>query len=149
MIEGVKITELKQIKDRRGKIMHMLRSDDKHFSKFREIYFSFSHPGVVKAWHLHKSMTINYICIIGKIKLVLFDDRVDSLTKNNYMEIYLSTEDYKLITVPPGVWNGFKTLGNESSIIANCSDLPHDPKEMIRKTYNDPYFKYDWKIELK
>ena len=40
MIEGVKITPLKQIKDRRGKIMHMLRSDSPIFQNFGEIYFS-------------------------------------------------------------------------------------------------------------
>ena len=49
MIEGVKITPLKQIKDERGKIMHMLRSDSKIFKKFGEIYFSTVNKGFVKA----------------------------------------------------------------------------------------------------
>ena len=34
MIEGIKIIPLKQIKDERGKIMHMLRSDSEIFEKF-------------------------------------------------------------------------------------------------------------------
>ena len=33
MIEGVKITPLKQIFDERGKVMHMLRSDSQKFYK--------------------------------------------------------------------------------------------------------------------
>ena len=44
MIEGVKITPLRQIPDERGKIMHMLKSTDDHFSGFGEIYFSCVHP---------------------------------------------------------------------------------------------------------
>ena len=40
MIEGVKITPLKQIKAERGKIMHMLRSDSPVFKSFGEVYFS-------------------------------------------------------------------------------------------------------------
>lgn len=148
MIEGVKISPKKQIIDERGKIMHMIRNDDINFYKFGEIYFSYSHPNIVKAWHLHTVMTINYICVSGKVKLVLFDDRDKSSTKGQFMEIYMSFENYNLITVPPGIWNGFKTLGNESSIIANCSDIPHDPNEMLRKSYNDPYFKYDWNIKI-
>ena len=148
MIDGVKIVKKNQIIDERGKIMHMMRCDDASFSKFGEIYFSYSHPNVVKAWHLHKFMTINYICISGKVKLVLFDDRVGSSTKGNLMEIYMSTENYNLIIVPPKIWNGFKTLSNENSIIANCSDIPHDPKEMIRKKYDDSYFNYDWNVKL-
>jgi dTDP-4-dehydrorhamnose 3,5-epimerase len=93
-------------------------------------------------------MTINYICVFGKVKLVLFDDRVGSSTKGNLMEIYMSTENYNLVTVPPKVWNGFKTLGNENSIIANCSDIPHNPNEMIRKKYDDSYFNYNWNVKL-
>ena len=38
MIEGVKITKLKQIVDERGKIMHMLRNDSPLFENFGEIW---------------------------------------------------------------------------------------------------------------
>ena len=73
MIEGVILTPLKQIFDERGKVMHMLRCDDEAFNQFGEVYFSCTHPGVVKAWHLHKRMTLNYAKYL--IKFVLYDDR--------------------------------------------------------------------------
>ena len=38
---SVKLNSQKIISDKRGKILHMLRNDDKHFSKFGEIYFSY------------------------------------------------------------------------------------------------------------
>ena len=75
MIDGVILTPLRQIFDERGKVMHMLREDSPVFSKFGEIYFSCTHPGVVKAWHMHKEMVLNYAVIHGAIKFVLFDDR--------------------------------------------------------------------------
>ena len=31
------------------------------------------------------------------------------------------------------IWNGFKSIANEKSIIANCSDIPHDSNEIVRK----------------
>ena len=74
MIDGVILTPLRQIFDERGKVMHMLREDSPVFSKFGEIYFSCTHPGVVKAWHLHKYMTLNYAVIHGEIKFVLYDN---------------------------------------------------------------------------
>ena len=49
MIEGVKIIPKKQ-QLMSGKIMHMMRNDDENFSKFGEIYFSYSHPNTVKAF---------------------------------------------------------------------------------------------------
>ena len=71
MINGVIISKRNQIIDERGKIMHMLRSDDPIYNKFGEIYFSCTFPGAIKAWHMHKKMTLNYAVISGKIKLVL------------------------------------------------------------------------------
>ena len=60
MIEGVLVKPLRQILDERGKIMHMIRNDDPDFISFGEIYFSCVYPGVIKGWHLHKKMTLNY-----------------------------------------------------------------------------------------
>ena len=40
MIKDIVITPLKIISDERGKVMHMIRNDDKMFKKFGEIYFS-------------------------------------------------------------------------------------------------------------
>lgn len=149
MIDGVKITKLNQIFDERGKVMHMLRNDQEIFSKFGEIYFSYTHPNVVKAWHYHKEMTLNYAVIYGEVKLVLFDDRENSTTKGNLMELYFSTENYNLITVPPKIWNGFKTVGSKPAMLANCSDIPHDDNEVLRKDYQDQSIPYNWNIKIK
>jgi dTDP-4-dehydrorhamnose 3,5-epimerase len=147
MIEGVKITPLRQIIDERGKIMHMLRCDAPHFQQFGEIYFSFIHPGVIKGWHIHKKMTLNYAVPIGKIKLVLYDDREGSSTRGELMEIFTGQENYQLITIPPMVWNGTKGIAEITSIIANCATLPHDPDEIDRLNPFDKRIPYDWSLK--
>ncbi len=147
MIEGVKVTQLKQILDERGKIMHMLRSDAPHFEAFGEIYFSFIHPGVIKGWHIHKKMTLNYAVPIGKIKLVLYDDREGSPTRGELMEIFTGPENYQLITIPPLIWNGTKGVAEVTSIIANCATMPHDPQEIARLDPFDKKIPYDWNLK--
>jgi dTDP-4-dehydrorhamnose 3,5-epimerase len=144
MIDGVVITPLTQILDARGKIMHMLSVRSKVFRKFGEIYFSCVHPGVVKGWHIHKKMTLNYAVPYGKIKLVLYDPRKQSKTKGQFMELFLGPDNYQLVTVPPGIWNGFQGLGTETSIVANCASIPHDPSEITRIPPDDPSIGYDW-----
>ena len=144
MIHDIKITPLKIISDDRGKVMHMLRKDSAIFKSFGEIYFSTIFENSIKAWHLHKDSTLNYVCVKGKVKLVLFDDRVNSSTKGNYQELILSLENYFLVTIPPNIWNGFKGLDKSESIIANCLTLPHDEKEMVRKEPFDKIFNYNW-----
>ena len=92
IIEGVIITPLKQIVDERGKVIHMLREDSPVFKKFGEIYFSFTNPQAIKAWHMHKEMTLNYACIEGRVKFVLYDDRSGSKTQGQIQELILSME---------------------------------------------------------
>ena len=143
-IKGIKITPLKIISDHRGSVMHMLRNDSKVFEKFGEIYFSTVTKNGIKAWHLHKEATLNYVCVRGKVKLVLFDDRNSSLTKGKYQELILSPKNYFLVTVPPNIWNGFKNLDNEESIIANCLNIPHNETEMVRESHDSKNFSFDW-----
>ena len=146
MIEGVRITPLRQIPDERGKVMHMLRADDPHFERFGEIYFSTVYQGVVKGWHLHERMTINYAVPVGMIKLVLFDDREGSKTRGEVQELFLGESSYSLVTVPPFVWNGFKGVAAPHSVVANCATIPHDPAEIVRLDPFSPKIPYDWGI---
>lgn len=147
MIEGVKVKPLKKICDERGAIMHMLRSDDPGFEKFGEIYFSSIYPGVVKGWHIHKKMTLNYAVIKGMIKLVLYDDRANSKTKGELMEIFMGDKNYVLVTIPDNVWNGFKGIGDEMAIVANCSTHPHDPNEIDRCDPFENNIPYNWNLK--
>jgi dTDP-4-dehydrorhamnose 3,5-epimerase len=146
MIEGVKITPKQQIKDDRGMVAHMLRCDDKEYLQFGEIYFSYVKPKIVKGWHLHKEMTLNYVVVHGNIRLVLFDDRKKSKTRGETMEIELdAVNSYSLVTVPPKIWNGFIGLGDSMSIVANCATIPHDPLEIIRiDPENNELIEYNW-----
>lgn len=147
MIEGVKITPLKQILDERGKIMHMMRCDAAGFPGFGEIYFSCVHPGAIKGWHIHKEMVLNYAVPHGNIKFVLYDDRSASATRGELQEIFLGPDHYCLVTVPPGVWNGFKGIGQEMAIVANCASIPHRADEIDRLDPFDPAIPYNWEIQ--
>lgn len=146
-IHGVRIRQLTKIPDERGCIFHMMRCDDKDFERFGEIYFSTIYPGVVKAWHLHKEMTLNYAVIKGMVKLVLFDGRAESPTKGVIQELFIGDNNYQLVTIPPGVWNGFKCVCDEYSIVANCATIPHDPDEIVRLDPRTDTIPYDWEIK--
>jgi dTDP-4-dehydrorhamnose 3,5-epimerase len=146
-IAGVEIKLLKKIPDERGTILHMVRSDEEIFNDFGEIYFSTIYPNVIKGWHIHQKMTLNYAVIDGMIKLVLYDDRINSATKGNLMEIYTGDDNYLLIMIPPNIWNGFKGMGEKKAIVANCASIPHDPDEISRKNPYDPDIPYNWELK--
>ena len=147
MIDGVAVHPLKQIPDERGKVMHMLKATDPHFERFGEIYFSMVYPGVIKGWHRHSRMTINYAVVVGTIKLVLYDDRPQSTTKGQFQEVFLGESSYSLVTVPPMIWNGFKGIGMVPAIVANCATIPHDPAEIERLDPMSKQIPYDWALK--
>jgi len=147
MIDGVIKTALKQIHDERGKVMHMLRATDPHFQKFGEVYFSWIYPDIIKAWHKHVNMTMNYTVPVGCIKLVLYDDRPNSKTYKELNEYFLNDQDYFLLTIPPGLWYGFKAIGGNSAMIVNCSTIAHDPNEVLRISPFDESIPYRWEVK--
>ena len=144
MIQGVIVKNLGVIPDERGMVLHMLRATDPEFERFGEIYFSTVYPGVVKGWHLHTKMTLNYAVVSGMIKLVLYDDRPDSSTRGEVQEIFMGRDNYVLVKIPPLVWNGFKGIGTGSAVVANCATIPHDPEEIERKDPHSGEIPYDW-----
>lgn len=147
MIHGVKIKPLARIPDERGTVLHMLRCDDPDFERFGETYFSTVYPGVVKGWHIHKRMTLNYAVVSGMIKLVLYDDREDSPTRGEIQEIFMGQDNYVRVTIPPQIWNGFKGIGVEPAIVANCATVPYDPEEIDRLDPLSNRIPYDWGIK--
>jgi dTDP-4-dehydrorhamnose 3,5-epimerase len=146
MIHGLTVRMLRQIIDERGKIMHFLKSGDPEFERFGEVYFSTIHPGVVKAWHLHERMTLNYVVPIGNIKFVLYDGREDSPTRGEIQELFLGPDNYCLVSVPPRIWNGFKGIGAQTALVANCATLEHDQSELRRLDPFNNDIPYDWNI---
>lgn len=134
-MQGVTIKQLKKIPDERGSVCHMLRSDDPEFTRFGEIYFSTVYPGVIKGWHKHTKMELNYTCISGMIRLVVFDGR-------NFEEYFIGDKNYCLVKIKPEVWNAFQGLGTSEAIVVNCATVPHDPSEITRKGIDE--FPYAW-----
>lgn len=145
MIDGVFVEKLKKIEDSRGNVMHMLRCDAAYFKSFGEVYFSEIKPGMLKAWRKHLKMTQLFAVPVGKIKLVIFDDRKQSPTNGEIMEIETGVENYCLIRIPHLVWYGFKGIAAPLSLVTNCADIPHDPNEIIRVDPADSTVPYIWK----
>ncbi len=144
-IQGLRIVPLSRIPDERGTILHMLRRTDPHFVEFGEIYFTTIYRDVVKGWHRHRDMTLNYACIAGRVKLVVYDDREGSPSRGALVERFLGVDDYSLAVIPPGLWTGMKGMTDEA-MVANCATHPHDPTLTERLDPFGPEIPYDWSL---
>lgn len=147
MIEGMLVSPLKVFKDSRGAVMHMVRNDENLLKQFGEIYFSNVNPGVVKGWKKHKKMTQHFAVPVGNIKLVIYDAREKSSTEGEIEEVCIGEANYQLVRIPPMVWYSFGASGSEPALIANCTDLPHDPEESTSIDLFDARIPYNWGVQ--
>ena len=144
-IVGIKITQLREIKDERGAVLHMLRSDAEDFSQFGECYFSEVLPNAVKAWKKHIIQTQNIAVPVGRIRLVIFDNRENSPSQGKLIIMELGRPDaYQRVQIPPGIWYGFSCISKTSALIANCANHPHTQSESLLVDVNNPTIPYSW-----
>ena len=128
-IKGVVLKNLRVIPDERGWLMEILRCDDPLFKKFGQLYLTTAYPGVVKAWHYHKKQTDNFTCIRGMMKVALYDARTESATYETLMELYVGEKNPVLISVPPGIFHGFKAIGTDTAYFLNVPTLSYNYEE--------------------
>jgi dTDP-4-dehydrorhamnose 3,5-epimerase len=146
MIDGVKVKPLKVIPDERGRLMEMLRADDELFETFGQVYVTTTYPGVVKAWHKHMKQADNMACVVGMIKVVLFDGRDGSKTFRELNEIYAGVHHPVLIHIPAGVFHGWKCVSLEEAVIVNLPTKAYDREHPDEQRF-DPHgddIPYDW-----
>jgi dTDP-4-dehydrorhamnose 3,5-epimerase len=132
-VEGVLLTPLKKIHHPKGDVFHGMKKSDVGFFGFAEAYFSTINFDDTKPWKKHLEMTLNFVVPIGEIRFVIFDDREDSTTKNNFFDVTLGEKNYQRITIPPGLWVAFNGVGSKYNLLLNLANLEHNPAEVERK----------------
>ena len=126
MIDGVTVKPLTLIADERGYLLEMLRSDDPMFTTFGQAYVSATYPGVVKAWHYHEVQVDHFVCVVGMVKLVLYDARPESPTRSATNEFFLGDQNRALVVVPNLVYHGWKCISPEMALVVNIPTVPYN-----------------------
>ena len=144
-IKGIIINKLKIISSEKGDVLHMLRNDENSFKSFGECYFSEVNPDKIKGWKKHNIQNQFFSVPVGRLKLVLYDDRASSETYKTINEIILGRPDsYYRINIPPGIYYSFKCLTKTPALIVNCTDIPHSIDESLTLELNNTIIPYKW-----
>ena len=144
-IEGVVLTPLKQIKDERGAVFHVIKNNSETFFSFGEAYFSKINNGIIKGWKYHKKMKQNFCVPFGELKLVLFDDRTCSSTRGIVNEIILNdNKEYIRVTIPENIWYSFKCLNSDYCLLLNIANIKHRKYESLSLDLNNEIIPYKW-----
>ena len=136
-VDQILITPLKRIQVAGGDVLHGMKCSDLGYADFGEAYFSIIEAGAIKAWKRHLRMTLNFVVPLGAVFFVFMDE--EGLIR----EELAGEKRYVRLTVPPGIWFGFKGIGRRESMVLNIASIPHDPDEVERLPLSN--IDYGWK----
>lgn len=134
----MRVTPLAIIEGAQGSVLHALRADADGFAGFGEAYFSTVEQGAVKGWKRHTRMVCNLVVPVGAVRFVIHDGREASATQGAQMQVLLSPDEYRRLTVPPGLWFAFQGVGAGINLILNVASIAHDPAEVESLPIGDP-----------
>lgn len=123
-ILGVVITPFRKFIDERGWLSEIFR-DDELPEGFRPAmsYVSVTNPGVLRGPHEHREQA-DLFCWVGPgdFKVTLWDNREDSPTFGNRMELGMGGNNPGAVLVPKGVVHCYRCISFEPGMVINCPD---------------------------
>jgi dTDP-4-dehydrorhamnose 3,5-epimerase len=145
MINGVIIKELVTHSDNRGFFREIFRfSEDFKSVPVSQLSHSLVNQGTVKAWHAHKIQSQwNYV-LTGLASVVLYDNRIDSLTHGESIDILVGDDqEPTAYFFPPGVLHGYKCLQGPMHIMYVTSGV-YDLNDEVRVALKEHPNICDW-----
>lgn len=146
MVDGVVVQSLARHPDDRGYFEELIRVDDSWFSEgFGQLSHSKMYPGVVKAWHIHKTQIDWWHVASGRLLVALHDLREQSPTYRVTQELYLGDDlPPAVLKIPAGVAHGCRAIGVEPAHLFYVTSRTYDPAEEGRIPHDDPAIGFDW-----
>lgn len=83
-------------------------------------YLTAAKVGAFKGYHLHRIRESRYICIKGKMKIILYKDKKRE-------EHILDAANPQRLHIPTNVATGLQNIGNEEAWLINFPSPPYDP----------------------
>lgn len=83
-------------------------------------YLTAAKPGAFKGYHLHRVRAARYVCIRGKMRIILY--------KNKQREEHILDADIPTrLFIPPNIATGLENIGDEEAWLINYPDPAYDP----------------------
>ena len=126
-IEGVLLHRPPRHVDHRGSLFETINfADPFWFEPVIHGEWVVSAPGRIKGWGMHKESVDRYVVGLGKLRVVLYDGRVDSPTYERIAQFHLGSESPGWLRIPCGVWHASQNYGSGEAIFLNFPTEPHD-----------------------
>ena len=150
LFEGVFINKLETHSDYRGFFREILRipvNSNLNSNQIGQISHSEVFPGVVKAWHAHSYQYQWTYIAKGSLLIALVDKREGSFTQDKVYSFVSGDSTQALVYgFPPGVFHGYRNLGDTSQVIYITSG-EYDPDDELRLDAESDQINFSWQLK--
>lgn len=112
-------------------------------------------PGRIKGWGMHMLQTDRYLCLSGRLRVVLYQSAIDPEelagqrdADARLAEFYFTDETPGLLAIPPGVWHADQNVGDTDAVVINFPTRAYDPASPDKYRI-DPHsgeIPFDWAL---
>ena len=122
MITDIAVENAKKVptydlnKKENGFLIELFKDGDKTTA-----YLSATFPGFFKGYHLHRVRAARYVCLKGKMKIIMYKE-------GKREEVILDASEPKRLFIPKNVATGLENIGDEEAWLLNFPDPAYDPE---------------------
>ncbi len=129
MIDSIHVEPAKKVTtsdrdgDENGYLIEQFKDGDK-----TEVNLTAARPGAFKGYHLHRVRAARYMCVKGKMRIILYSQSRDGGAMKWVREEHiLDAGEPKRLFIPKDVATGLENIGDEEAWLINYPDPPYDP----------------------
>lgn len=119
-----------------GFLIELFKDGDKTVA-----YLTAAIPGAFKGYHLHRVRAARYVCVKGRMRIILYSQKHDNgrmeWTREEHI---LDASTPTRLFIPKDVATGLENIGDEEAWLVNYPDPPYDPSlkdEQVEYTLED------------
>jgi dTDP-4-dehydrorhamnose 3,5-epimerase len=146
-INGVVVREVLHVPRDHGVITELFRPEwDPTGLPVVHVYQSRLFPAAIGAWSCHVKSVDRLFVNQGHLKIVLYDDRDESSTFGQLMELHVGDARPAFLVIPVGVWHGLQNLGPSEALMLNFPTRAYDyaDPDHYRLPWDSPEIPYSW-----
>ncbi|HEX5480773.1 MAG TPA: WxcM-like domain-containing protein [Dehalococcoidia bacterium] len=113
--DAKKVTTFDHAGDENGWLIELYKDGAKTTA-----YLTAASPGAFKGYHLHRVRAARYVCVRGRMKIILY-------VGGKRQEHLLDAAKPQRLFIPPNVATGLENIGDEEAWLVNYPDPPYDP----------------------
>ncbi len=126
-IDGVRFRPARSVSHQHGHLTEAFRTDwGMSEAPIVQVNLTVTFPHRIRAWGIHRFTVDRLFAAAGSLCIVCYDGRRQSPTFGCVNEFFLGARNQGLIVIPPGVYHGWKNVGEEEAVIVSMPSRLYD-----------------------